>query len=177
MQGADPAIVIVPLSLANMLTVLMAIACLWTMAPQSRGGVIRLWRLAMPGGYAAVVALMLLSGVVEVTLIHDAEWLLAMMLGGLVGRTRGWTLAVDIDQTFGLVRLPRTVDGVVAALGVLAMALVDFAMSAVEEPLVAPVHVAAGSALFAGYLGFRAVAIIVRSNRAPHVGLRDAAQP
>jgi hypothetical protein len=34
-----------PLSLSNVLTVLVALFCLWTMSPQARGGVMRLWRL------------------------------------------------------------------------------------------------------------------------------------
>jgi len=36
------------------------------------------------------------------------------------------------------------------------------------------VHVAAASAFCAGFLGCRALAIIVRATRAPHVGLHDA---
>ena len=47
-----------PLSLANVLTLFAAFFCLWTMSPQARGGVVRLWRLAIPAAFAAVVALM-----------------------------------------------------------------------------------------------------------------------
>ena len=48
----------------------------------SGGGVMRLWRLAMPAAFATVVALMLLSGMFEATMQHDAEWVIALLLGG-----------------------------------------------------------------------------------------------
>ena len=163
-----------PLSLANVLTVFVALVCFWTMSPQARGGVIRLWRLALPAAFAAVVSLMLLAGVFEARLAHDAEWLAALLLGALIGRTRGWALPVDIDHTWGLVRLPRSMDGLLAAGGIVAAAAIDFISSALEEAVIEPEHVAALSAVCAGFIGCRALAIITRSTRAPHVGLRDA---
>jgi len=163
-----------PLSLANVLTLFVAFFCLWTMSPQARGGIVRLWRLAIPAAFAAVVALMLLSSMFDATLQHDAEWAIALLLGGFIGRTRGWTLPVEIDRMLGLARLPRAVDGLVIAAGVVAVAVVDFTSSALEDALIAPVHVAAASAFCAGFLGCRALAIIVRATRAPHVGLHDA---
>ena len=163
-----------PLSLANVLTLFVAFFCLWTMSPQSRGGVVRLWRLAMPAAFAAVVALMLLSSMFDATIVHDAEWVIALLLGGFIGRTRGWTLPVEIDQRLGLARLPRAVDGLLVAGGVVALAIIDFTSAMLEEALIEPVHIAAGSAFCAGFLGCRALAIIVRATRAPHVGLHDA---
>jgi hypothetical protein len=165
---------IAPLSLSNVLTVLAALVCLWTMSPQAHGGVWRLWRLATPAAFAAVVALVLLAGVFDATWQHDAEWLAGLLIGGLVGRTRGWTLPVAIDQMWGLVRLPKSIDGLLAALGIVATAAIDFTGAALEAPLVDPQHVAAGAALFAGFIACRALAIIVRSTRAPHVQLHDA---
>lgn len=163
-----------PLSLANVLTLFVAFFCLWTMSPQARGGVVRLWRLAMPAAFAAVVALMLLSSMFDASLLHDAEWVIALLLGGFIGRTRGWTLPIEIDQMWGLVRLPRARDGLVVAMGVVGLALTDFTSAALEDAVIEPVHVAAGSAFCAGFLACRALAIIVRATRAPHVGLHDA---
>jgi hypothetical protein len=175
MSPVDPAS-IAPLSLSNVLTMLCALLCLWTTSPQASGGVWRLWRLATPAAFSAVVSLMLLSAVFEATWRHDAEWLAALLIGGLAGRTRGWTLPVEIDQMWGLVRLPRSLDALIAAFGIVAMSVLDFSSAAVEDVvLLEPQHIAAGSALFAGFIGCRALAIIVRSTRAPHVGLRDAA--
>jgi hypothetical protein len=166
--------VIAPLSLSNVLTVLAAMVCLWTMSPQSNGGVWRLWRLATPAAFGSVVALVLLAGVFDATWQHDVEWLTALALGGLVGRTRGWTLPVAIDQMWGLVRLPKSKDGLLASLAIVLMSAIDFTSATLEEPVVEPQHVAAGAALFAGFIGGRALAIIVRSTRAPHVQLHDA---
>jgi hypothetical protein len=163
--------VIAPLSLSNVLTVLAAMVCLWTMSPQSNGGVWRLWRLATPAAFGSVVALVLLAGVFDATWQHDVEWLTALALGGLVGRTRGWTLPVAIDQMWGLVRLPKSKDGLLASLAIVLMSAIDFTSATLEEPVVEPQHVAAGAALFAGFIGGRALAIIVRST---HVQLHDA---
>ena len=163
-----------PLSLSNVLTLLVALLCLWTMSPQARGGVMRLWRLAVPAAFAAVVSLMLLSAVYAANFRHDIEWVIALTLGGVIGRTRGWTLPIDIDQRWGLARLPRSRDGLLAAVGVAAAAAIDFAGAALEEQFIAPEHLAAIAALCAGFIGCRALAIIVRSTRAPHVGLHDA---
>ncbi len=79
-----------PLGLSNVLTVLVAVGCLWTMLPQSRGGVLKLWRLAMPACLAVVQALVLLAGVFDATLGHDAEWIAALIVGGgaLIGAIR-----------------------------------------------------------------------------------------
>jgi hypothetical protein len=162
---------IAPLSLSNVLTVVAALLCLWTMSPQAHGGVVRLWRLAIPACFAAVEALMLLAGVFDATFVHDAEWLAGLVLGAAIGRTRGWTLAVQVDQMWGLVRLPRTNDGRMAALALVALSAVDFTSAALEDPVIEPQHVAAVAALCAGYIGCRALSLIVRSVRAPHVEL------
>jgi hypothetical protein len=162
---------IAPLSLSNVLTVLVALLCLWTMSPQAHGGVVRLWRLAIPACFAAVEALVLLAGVFDATFAHDAEWLAGLALGAVIGRLRGWTMTVQVDQTWGLVRLPRTNDGRLAALALVALSAVDFTSAALEDPVIEPQYVAAAAALCAGYIGCRALSLIVRSIRAPHVEL------
>jgi hypothetical protein len=169
MSPADT--MIAPLSLSNVLTLVVALICLWTTSPQARGGVVRLWRLAIPAAFAAVVALMLLAGVFQATWGHDVEWLAGLLLGGLIGRSRGWTLPVEIDQARGLVRLPRTSDGLLTAAGIVAMAAIDFIAAALEHAFIEPQHAAAIAAVCAGFLACRALAIIVRSSRVPHVGL------
>ena len=52
-----------PLSLSNVATVIFAAICLWTIAAQARGNVVKLWRLAVPPSFAAVQAFVLLAGV------------------------------------------------------------------------------------------------------------------
>ena len=163
---------IAPLSLSNVLTVFVAFACLHTIAPQSRGGVVKLWRLAVPACFAAVEALVLLAGVFDATFGHDAEWVVAALIGILLGRMRGWSMPVEVDRMWELVRLRPSLDGQAAALALIALSFIDFTSAALEQPIIACDHVAAGASLFAGYLGGRAVAIAVRAMRAPHVELQ-----
>lgn len=165
--------VMAPLSLSNVLTMLVALACLGSLAQQSRGDIVRLWKLAVPPSLAVAEALMLLAGMFEATLYHDAQWLIAALIGTIVGRMRGWSVPLLVDQTWRLVRLPPTFDAIVAAVCLIGVATVDFVSAALEEPIVAPDQVAAAAALFAGYIGGRAVALFLRAQRQPHVVLSD----
>jgi hydrogenase/urease accessory protein HupE len=92
--------VIVPLSLSNVATLAFAAICLWTIAAQARGNVVKLWRLAMPPSFAAVQAFVLLAGVFDATIADDAEWLAAAVVGGVLGRMRGWALKSTRDGTW-----------------------------------------------------------------------------
>lgn len=160
-----------PLGLANILTVVLAVCCLWTTIAQTRASIIRLWRLAIPAVFAAVVALVLLAGVFDATLPHDGEWLAGLVMGSLIGRSRGQALAVEIDRVWGLVRLPNAADGLLAAAGIVLLSIVDFASAALQDPVIEPVHVAAAAAFCAGFIGCRAVAIMGRSSQSRHVEL------
>jgi hypothetical protein len=164
-----------PLSLSNVLTVLVALLCLWTMSPQARGGVLRIWRLGIPACFAAVEALMLLAGVFDATFAHDAEWVIGLAIGAVLGRMRGWTMTVAVDHARALVRLPRASDGRLAAVAMVVLSGIDFVSSLLEDSTIEPQYVAAAAALFAGYIGGRALALVVRSQRSPHVELHSTA--
>jgi hypothetical protein len=166
--------VIAPFSLSNVLTMVLAIICFRAIRSQSFGGIVRLWRLAMPPCFAVAVALVLLAGVFDATPAHDGEWLAGAVVGGLLGRIKGWLTPVEADQMWGLVRLQRSMDGLIVGFALVGWALLDSLGAALEDPVVEPQHVAAGAALCAGYLALRALAVIVRAERAPHVQLRDA---
>ncbi|HZQ00019.1 MAG TPA: hypothetical protein VFB13_10800 [Reyranella sp.] len=167
-------LMIAPLSLANVFTVLIAVTCLTTMSGQSRGSVIKLWRLAVPAALAVVTSLVLLAGVFDATFPHDAEWLIAAAVGSVVGRARGWTMQLAVDHTRDLVRLQRSFDGTMAAAGMVALSFIDFTGATLEDAIVPCDITAAVSALFAGYIACRSLAIAVRAGRAPHVELMDA---
>jgi hypothetical protein len=168
---------IAPYSLSNVLTMAFAILCLWTIGSQSSGGVVKTWRLAVPPCLAAVDAVVLLAGVFNATLLHDLEWIAALLLGAAIGRTKGWLTTIQADRQWGLVRLPRAIDGLLAAFGLVVFSLLDSVGAYLEENIIEPEHVAAGAALCAGYLGFRALAMFSRATRAPHVQLYDTAPP
>jgi membrane protein CcdC involved in cytochrome C biogenesis len=167
-------VMIAPFSLSNVATVAFAIVCLWTVAAQARGKVVKLWRLAVPPCFAAVQAFVLLAGVFDATLAHDAEWLAAALAGAVLGRTRGWTAGVEVDRVQDLIRQRRAVDTLLAGVVLLLLALVDSISAALLDPVIEPQHVAAGAAFCAGYLGARALAIAVRAMYLPHVELRAA---
>ena len=162
---------IAPLSLANVLTVILAISCLSVMAAQARERIVRTWRLAIPAVFAGVVAIVLLAGVFDATLVHDGEWLAGLAMGGLIGRACARTLAVETDRVWGLVRVPRAADGLLAAVALVILSFVDFASAALRSPVIEPVHVAAAAAFCAGFIGLRAIDIITRSSHATHVEL------
>jgi hypothetical protein len=166
---------IAPLSLSNVLTVLLALACVWTIVPQARGDTVRLWRLAAPPGFATAQALVLLAGVFDATLAHDAEWLAAGLIGAALGRMRGWALPFDIDRGRGLLRVRPSLDAHLAAIGLVVLAATDFVSASLEDPVVPTDIVAAGAAFCAGYIGCRAVAMAVRVSRRTAVTRDDAA--
>lgn len=153
------------LSLANGLTLLFALLCLWMSAAQSRGGSTTLGRLALPGGFAVIAALMLLASVFETSVYHDVLWLSAFVVGSFLGRWRGWALPLRADKVTGVVWLPRTIDGVVASLVLVAVMTIDFTSAMIGEALVEPAYVAAASALCGGFMGYRVLVIALRSVR------------
>ena len=148
---------------------MIAVACLTTLAPQSRGDAIRLWRLAVPASLAAAQALILLAAVFDATFVHDAEWLIGGAVGSLIGRARGWAMPVAVDQTRSLVRLHRNFDAQLAAVGLVACAFIDFTGAALEDAVLPCEHTAALAALFAGYIVCRSLAIGLRATRAPNL--------
>jgi hypothetical protein len=83
-------------------------------------------------------------------------------LGAAIGRTRGWSLSVEVAPTGDMIRLRAAWDGLVVAAAIVAAAIVDFISAASDEPVIAPTHVASVSAFCAGYLGCRALAVLVR---------------
>lgn len=154
-----------PLGLCNVLTVLCAFGSAWTLVPQARGALVRPWALAVPPALASVVAVVLLAGVFNATALNDGEWLAALVLGVIVGRARGWSLSANAVASRDTVRLRPAWDGMAAAALLVMTAIVDFISAAASQPIVAPIHVASMGALCAGFLGGRALAVLVRFNR------------
>ena len=107
----------------------------------------------------------------DATTINDVEWLAAAVVGGVIGRMRGWAVAVEVDRRLDLVRQQRSPGALVMGAALVMLAVIDFASAASQDPLIEPQHVAAGAAFCAAYLGGRAIAIAVRAGRLPHVEL------
>ena len=156
---------IAPLSLSNLLTVIVAFACYLTAAKQARGSFALPWQLAAPGVFAAIVAFVLLAGVIAATWQNDLEWVIGLLVGALCGHLRGWRLKISIDDARSGVVLPPARDGQLAALAMVALAGIDFTSAYLRTPVIDPEHVAAAAAFLAGYLGCRALAIAARAEQ------------
>jgi hypothetical protein len=156
---------IAPLSLSNILTVLLAFACLWSIVPQARGDSVKLWRLGVPPGFAVVQALVLLAGVFDATPLHDGEWIGAGLVGAILGRLRGWSLPIVTDRLGDLVKLRPSLDSHLAAIALVVLSAVDFTSASLENPIVPTDCVAAAAAFCAGYIACRALSIAVRATR------------
>jgi uncharacterized membrane protein len=107
-----------------------------------------------------------------VTFEHDATWMATALAGAVVGLLRGRRIVVETDQVWGTVRMPVVYDTVVAAFCILAIASVD-GLSGLFTPGTFPrhAHMAAASALFAGYLAGRAWSLMRRAVQLPHTEL------
>ncbi|MBP6766804.1 MAG: hypothetical protein KA171_03430 [Reyranella sp.] len=109
-----------------------------------------------------LATLMLLAGVFEASFLFDILWVVAFAVGSMIGRLRGWMLSVQSNREAGLVSLPATVDGLIAALILAVLSGVDFTSAMLGEALIEPGYIAAASALCAGFLGYRMLVIALR---------------
>jgi hypothetical protein len=158
-----------PISLVDIVSVVMAGACVSTTLPDVSGKPRKLWRLGLPPLLGSGVSLLILAGAV-VSFEHDATWVATALCGTFAGWLRGRYVGVETDQVWGTVRMPPHFDTVAAAILIFLMALAD-ALSGLFRPGLFPRHafMAAGCALFAGYLAGRAWMVVRRAMRSPHV--------
>lgn len=157
-----------PLSLSNVLIVLFAGLCLRLVARQTAGRLHRMFWLALPPLLASANALALLAGVVDPGPFDDVAWAAALVLGLLVGRTRGKAVPLEFLPAERAVGVTQTADNVGIGVLLVALSVLDFAAAALEEPLLAPVQVAAGVAFCAGYFAGRAFMLAVRVHQMEH---------
>jgi hypothetical protein len=160
-----------PITLVDVAGIIMAAVCVRTTVPDVQAAPRKLWRLGLPPLLGIGVSLLILAGAV-VTFEHDATWMATALAGAVVGLLRGRRIVVETDQVWGTVRMPVVYDTVVAAFCILAIASVD-GLSGLFTPGTFPrhAHMAAASALFAGYLAGRAWSLMRRAVRLPHTEL------
>jgi hypothetical protein len=157
--------VIAPLSLSNVLTVLFALACVKLIASQTSQ---RLWSVAFtvaPAMLSSSVALLLLTEELSPTLVSDGLWALALLAGFLVGRKRGWSLALTFYPEKRRFSAPQTWDNVAAALVLAVLAGIDTVSAVNRNALVDPEYTAAVAALCSGYFLGRSFVLTVRVDR------------
>ena len=157
--------VITPLSLSNILTVLFALACVKLIASQTSH---RLWSVAFtvaPAMLATSVALLLLTEELSPTLASDGLWAVALLVGFLVGRKRGWSLALTFYPEKRRFSAPQTWDNIAVAMVLFVLAGIDTYSALTRNALVDPEYIAAVGALCSGYFLGRSWVVAVRVER------------
>ncbi len=109
-----------------------------------------------------MAALMLLASVIETSVTKDVLWIFCFVGGSFIGRIRGWRLQMQADKMSGRIALPPTIDGVLAAVVLVGLSAIDFLSSMFGQVYLDPAYIAAGSALCAGFLGYRVLVIALR---------------
>ena len=160
-----------PITLVDVAGIVMAAACVKSTVPDVQETPRKLWRLGLPPLLGIGVSLLILAGAV-VSFEHDATWMATTLGGAIAGLLRGRQIAIETDQVWGTVRMPAVYDTIIAALCIFAIASVD-GLSGLFKAGTLPrhAHMAAASALFAGYLAGRAWSLVRRAVRLPHTEL------
>jgi hypothetical protein len=157
-----------PITLVDVAGIVMAAACVKSTVPDIQAAPRKLWRLGLPPLLGIGVSLLILASTV-VSLEHDATWMATALAGAIAGALRGRQIAVETDQVWGTVRTPVVYDTAIAAFCILAIASVD-GLSGLFKAGTFPrhAHMAAASALFAGFLAGRAWSLMRRAMRSLH---------
>jgi hypothetical protein len=160
-----------PINLVDLAVIVMAAACVKSTVPDVQAAPRKLWRLGVPPLLGIGVSLLILAGAV-VSFEHDATWMATALVGAIGGLLRGRRIAVETDQVWGTVRTPALYDTAIAAFCILAIASAD-GLSGLFRPGTLPrhAHMAAASALFAGYLAGRAWSLMRRAVQSLHTEL------
>jgi hypothetical protein len=160
-----------PITLVDVAGIVMATACVKSTVADAQATPRKLWLLGLPPLLGIGVSLLILAGAV-VSFEHDATWMATALAGSIVGLLRGRRIVIETDQMWGTVRMPAVYDTVVAAFCIFAIASAD-GLSGLFKPGTLPrhAHMAAASALFAGYLAGRTWSLMRRAVRLPHTEL------
>ncbi len=160
-----------PVTLVDVASIIMAAACVRSTVPDVQTAPRKLWRLGLPPLLGIGVSLLILAGTV-VSFQHDVTWMATALVGAVGGSLRGRRIAVETDQVWGTVRTPVLHDTVIAAFCIFAIAAADGLSGLFKEgTLPRHAHMAAASALFAGYLGGRTWSLVRRAVDSPHTDL------
>ena len=160
-----------PITLVDVAGIVVAAACVRSTVPDALAAPRKLWLLGLPPLLGIGVSLLILAGAV-VSFEHDATWTATALAGAIVGLLRGRQIVIETDQVWGTVRTPAVYDTAIAAFCIFVIASAD-GLSGLFEPGTLPrhAHMAAASALLAGYLAGRAWSLIRRAVQLPHTEL------
>jgi hypothetical protein len=131
------------------------------------------WRLLMPGLFALLSTVLVLAFPVPSDLM-DAEFWTVLVVSILIGVARGTFIAMASDHYWRLVRLEHGLDAFVAAVGLVLVGIVQFA---IEVATHAENHVETTfefiMSVIAGYLLGRSIAAWFRARALHHHDLKE----
>jgi hypothetical protein len=115
------------LYVVDTLMVIAALGSAVSAAGEARRRPIGRWRLLMPGALA-LLATVLMIAFPTMSDLFDVGFWTVLVVSVLVGVVRGAFIGMASDLNWRLVRLDHGIDGFLAALGVLVVAIVQFAI-------------------------------------------------
>jgi hypothetical protein len=101
-------------------------------------------------------------------------WMFAIV-AAVAGAARGYVLRFDIDHSWRLIRLQKAHDGLIAAAGLIGLALVEIALATIG-PAGQPT-MELGLTVAASFLVGRSAAVLLRSRQEPQSDLHDSPSP
>jgi hypothetical protein len=155
-------VTVAPLSLSNVVIVVLALSCCAIVLAQLRGRLFNVPLTVMSAALGVVVALLLLAEELAPTMASDALWLGGLVVGFLAGRRRGWRLRIPFGPAPDGEPRDETWDSVLAALLLPLAALLDLLFVVLKTPLFPLGYVAAVAALCGGFLAGRAFVVTAR---------------
>ena len=119
--------------LTHVVILLCAVGAAIGIVPESRGQTVSRWRLLLPGGLAAIAALVLILYPDILQLFRPELWTLGVV-ALLVGAARGRFIEKEMDQAWNLVRLTRARDGRWAAICLVVLAILEIVAELATPP-------------------------------------------
>jgi hypothetical protein len=120
---------IVNLYTVDIAMVVAALGATVSAAGEARPLPIKRWRLHIPGAFAFLATILMIS-YPQMSDLLDVQFWIVLLVSILIGVARGAFIAMASDQNWRLVRLDHGLDALLAALGVLLVAIVQFAIEA-----------------------------------------------
>lgn len=142
--------------------------------PEARGRVMAAWRVPVAAALAVLSAVILIAYPTWGELKNPALW--AFAIGAtVVGIVRGYWMQLDVDQGNHLVRLTKAQDGIVLAITLLILVLLEIT-AAILAPSGQPTA-ELGLSIVAFFLAGRAAAVVWRARNEPQTDLYDRPPP
>lgn len=163
----------VTFNLVALLNVLLAAAGLWTTRLELQGRPVKLWRLGLPAFFCTMSAIIMLSGA-KTPHVLEFAWLIAGLIGAVLGIVAGSFVGIKTDQMWGLVQFKPAFLGALSALATLVLVLIDSSAIWLNYGLWPVAYDPAVAAAFlSGFIDGRAWRMAAKAIRSPHADLND----